>query len=57
MEASTLRWILIVIGVIVIASVWLFGNPSKKRKPKASRRREEPDSEAPVERDAMAVGD
>lgn len=38
MEASTLRWILVIIGVVVIAAVWLFGNPSKKRKPKASRR-------------------
>lgn len=41
MEASTLRWILVIVGVVVIASVWLFGNPSKKRKPKASRRKAE----------------
>lgn len=38
MEASTLRWILVIIGVLVIGAVWLFGNPSKKSKPKASRR-------------------
>lgn len=38
METSTLRWILIIIGVIIVASIFLFGNPNKKRKPKASRR-------------------
>lgn len=39
MDASTLRWILIVIGVIVVGSIFLFGNPSKKKAPKASPRR------------------
>lgn len=38
METSTLRWILIVIGVVIVASIFLFGNPEKKRKPKASRK-------------------
>ena len=38
MDTSTLRWILIGVGIIVIASIFLFGNPEKKRKPKASRR-------------------
>ncbi|MDT8321789.1 MAG: cell division protein ZipA [Xanthomonadales bacterium] len=38
METSTLRWILIVIGVIIIGSIFLFGNPEKRRKPKASRK-------------------
>jgi cell division protein ZipA len=37
LDTSTLRWILIVIGVIVVASIFLFGNPDKQRKPKASR--------------------
>jgi cell division protein ZipA len=37
-ETSTLRWILIVIGVLIVASIFFFGNPEKKRKPKASRR-------------------
>lgn len=37
METSTLRWILIVIGVIIVGSIFLFGNPEKRRKPKASR--------------------
>ena len=38
METSTLRWILIVVGVLIVASIFLFGNPEKKRKPKASRK-------------------
>jgi cell division protein ZipA len=37
-ETSTLRWILIVVGVLIVASIFLFGNPEKKRKPKASRK-------------------
>jgi cell division protein ZipA len=41
-ETSTLRWVLIIIGVVVIAAIFLFGNPEKKRKPKASRREEGP---------------
>jgi cell division protein ZipA len=39
LDASTLRWILIVIGVVVVGSIFLFGNPSKKKAPKASPRR------------------
>ncbi len=43
MEASTLRWILIFVGVIIVGSIFLFGSPEKKRKPKASRKsRSEP---------------
>lgn len=37
MDTSTLRWILIVIGVVIVAAIFLFGNPERKRKPKASR--------------------
>jgi len=37
-ETSTLRWILIIIGLAIVASIFLFGNPEKKRKPKASRK-------------------
>ena len=40
METSTLRWIIIIIGALVLGSIFLFGNPKKKRKPRASRRRE-----------------
>jgi cell division protein ZipA len=38
LDTSTLRWILIGVGLIVVASIFLFGNPEKQRKPKASRR-------------------
>lgn len=38
MDTSTLRWILIGVGIVIVASIFLFGNPEKKRKPKASRR-------------------
>lgn len=38
MEASTLRWILVVVGIIVVGSIFLFGNPNKNKAPKASRR-------------------
>ena len=38
METSTLRWILIIVGVVIVASIFLFGNPEKRRKPKASRK-------------------
>jgi len=39
-EASTLRWILIIVGVVIVGSIFLFGNPEKKRKPKASRKKQ-----------------
>ena len=38
METSTLRWILIIVGILIVGSIFLFGNPDKKRKPKASRK-------------------
>jgi cell division protein ZipA len=38
LDTSTLRWILIGVGIVIVASIFLFGNPEKKRKPKASRR-------------------
>jgi len=31
---------IIIIGVLILASIFLFGNPDKKRKPRASRRKE-----------------
>lgn len=40
METATLRWIIIIIGALVLGSIFLFGNPDKKRKPRASRRQE-----------------
>ena len=39
MDMSSLRWILVIAGVVIIAGVFLFGNPDKKRKPRASRKR------------------
>ena len=44
MEASTLRWILVVVGVIILGLILMFGNPGKKKKPRASRR----DAEKPT---------
>jgi cell division protein ZipA len=40
-ETSTLRWILIVIGLAIIAAVWLFSTMERNRKPKATRRQKE----------------
>jgi cell division protein ZipA len=37
-ETSTLRWILIIVGVVIVGSIFLFGKPDKKRKPRASRK-------------------
>ena len=39
MDISTFRWILIVAGIAIVAGIFLFGNPDKKRKPRASRKR------------------
>jgi cell division protein ZipA len=39
MDTSSLRWILVIVGVAILAGLFLFGNPDKKRKPRASRKR------------------
>jgi len=39
MDNFTFRWILVVVGIVIIAGIFLFGNPDKKRKPRASRKR------------------
>jgi len=39
MDISTFRWILIIVGVAIVAYIFLFGNPDRKRKPRASRKR------------------
>jgi len=39
MDISTFRWILVVAGIAIVAGIFLFGNPDKKRKPRASRKR------------------
>jgi cell division protein ZipA len=38
MDATTLRWIIAIAGVFILGAIFLFGNPEKKRKPRASRR-------------------
>ena len=38
MDAVTLRWVLIVIGLVIIGLIFVFGNPEKKKSPRASRR-------------------
>jgi cell division protein ZipA len=39
MDTATLRWIIIVIGLVILGAIFLFGNPDKKQKPSASRRK------------------
>ncbi|NNE04561.1 MAG: cell division protein ZipA [Xanthomonadales bacterium] len=39
MDITTFRWILIVVGIAIVAFIFLFGNPERKRKPRASRKR------------------
>ena len=64
MDAATLRWTIVVIGVIILATIFLFGNPDKKHTPKASRRkagagaeRREPTLEKVIEPSPGANGD
>ncbi len=38
MDISTFRWILIIVGVLVLGSIFLFGSPEKRRKQRASRK-------------------
>jgi cell division protein ZipA len=39
MDISTFRWILIIVGVAIVAFIFLYGNPERKNKPRASRKR------------------
>jgi cell division protein ZipA len=39
MDNSTFRWILIIVGAAILVGLFLFGSPEKKRKPRASRKR------------------
>jgi len=45
LDTLTLRWVIIVIGVLILGSIFLFGNPDRKRKPRASRKKEKSKSE------------
>lgn len=56
METSTLRWILIVIGIVIIGSIFLFGRPGRKTQPKASRRRPAGDADAQQRREPTFEG-
>lgn len=38
MDSSTLRWVLIFIGLVIFGLVFIFGNPERKKGPRASRR-------------------
>jgi len=38
-DISTFRWILIIAGIAIVVGIFLFGNPDRKRKPRASRKR------------------
>lgn len=55
MDAATLRWIIIAIGIVILGAIFLTGNPERKRRPRASRRppapapRREPTLDAPAE--------
>jgi len=40
MDVTTFRWVLVIVGVVIVAAIFLFGNPNRKRKPRASRHRE-----------------
>lgn len=39
MDISTFRWVLIIVGIAIIAGIYLFGIRDNKRKPRASRKR------------------
>ena len=39
MDNSTFRWILIIVGIVILVSIFLFGSPQRKRKTRASPRR------------------
>ncbi len=39
MDAPTFRWILVIVGIAIVVGIFLFGNPDRKRKPRASRKR------------------
>jgi len=44
MDTATLRWVIIIIGLIILGAIFLFGNPEKKQKPRASRRTTAPET-------------
>lgn len=45
MDTATLRWVIIIIGLIILGAIFLFGSPEKKQKPRASRRKSAPETD------------
>ena len=39
MDSSTLRWVLVLLGIVILGLIFLFGSPDRK-KPRASRKKE-----------------
>ena len=39
MDVATFRWVLIIVGLLIVAGILLFGNPNRQKKPRASRKR------------------
>jgi len=39
MDISVFRWVLVIAGIAIVTGIFLFGNPDRKRKPRASRKR------------------
>ena len=64
MDISTFRWVLIIAGIAIVAGIFLFGTPDKKRKPRASRKHattqrppQEPASEPDQNSEGVHEGD
>jgi cell division protein ZipA len=55
MDTATLRWIIIAIGLVILAAIFLFGNPERNQKPSASRRK--PVEEGGRREPTLAEGD
>lgn len=51
MDISTFRWILIVLGVAIIAGIFLLGNPERKRNRRTPRKPRRRAAEAPQRRE------
>jgi cell division protein ZipA len=62
MDTATLRWVIIVIGLVILGAIFLIGSPEKKQKPRASRRkaslendRREPTLDEPESAEALEL--
>ncbi|MGD8384421.1 MAG: cell division protein ZipA [Lysobacterales bacterium] len=43
MDITTFRWILVIVGLIIVAGIFLLGKPDNRRRPRASRKRTKPE--------------